>query len=120
MAHQVIGYHFNTANLCRLAKGMVSGEDFTMFLEALGVLINHFEDRLDRFRIEVIPVSPDDPAAPGEEVNVVFIIWASSKMRPISFKKVKKLPRMQEAKDFLRGVGIAEIDEWKLIRVYLD
>ena len=41
-------------------------------------------------------------------------------MRPISFKNVKKLPRMQEAKDFLRGVGIAEIDEWKLIRVYLD
>ena len=114
---QVIGFRFNAVNLCRLAKSM-RNIDCTELLGAVGVIYEEFEGREDRFRIELIPVPPGDPS--GEEVNVIFIIWATSKQKPLPFKKLRQLPRMQEAKDFLRGHGITEIDDWKLIRMYLD
>ncbi|KJA17525.1 hypothetical protein HYPSUDRAFT_90655 [Hypholoma sublateritium FD-334 SS-4] len=114
---QVIGFRFNAANLCRLAKSM-RGIECTSLLGAVGVIFREFEDRPDGFRIELIPVPPGDPS--GEEVNIIFIIWVSSKQKPLSFKKLRQLPRMQEAKGFLRGFGITEIDDWKLIRTYLD
>ncbi|KJA27626.1 hypothetical protein HYPSUDRAFT_866417 [Hypholoma sublateritium FD-334 SS-4] len=114
---QVIGYRFNGPNLCRLAKGML-GEDCTHFLAALGLLIEEFEERPDGFRIEAIPPPLDDPL--NEDANIIFIIWVSEKRENIPFKRVRRRPRMQEAKDFLRAKGFSEIDEWRLIRTYLD
>ena len=46
--------------------------------------------------------------------------WASSKWKPIPFKKLRRLPRMQEAKDYFRERGSEEIDEWRFIRTYLN
>ncbi|KJA17527.1 hypothetical protein HYPSUDRAFT_46298 [Hypholoma sublateritium FD-334 SS-4] len=114
---QLIGYRFNGPNLCRLAKGMV-GQDCTVLLAALGLILEEFEERPDGFRIEAIPPPDNDPLA--EDVNIIFVIWASSRREPIPFKKVRRLPRMQEAKDFLRDKGFPEIDQWRLIRTYLD
>ena len=114
---QLIGYRFNGPNLCRLAKGML-GEDCTRFFAALGLLIEEFEERPDKFRIEAIPAPVNDPL--DEDANIIFVIWCSSKREPIPFKKLRRTPRMQEAKDFLRDKGFDEIDEWKLIQTYLD
>ncbi len=94
------------------------GEDCTQFFAALGLLIEEFEERPDKFRIEAIPAPVNDPL--DEDSNIIFVIWCSSKMKPIDFKELRRTPRMQEAKDFLRDKGFDEIDEWKLIRTYLD
>ncbi len=85
---QFIGYRLNGPNIFRLAES-IRGKNCTQFLVALDIVVEEFEERPDGFRIEIIPPPPDNPL--GETVNLIFIIWTSSKTEPIPLDGSRRL-----------------------------
>lgn len=102
--------------MIRLAKG-VTGGDTTNIEDAWGYLIMPFDDHPDRYVLHLVSANPVAPHF--EEVNVIFVIFANYKSRPMPFARCRALPRFAQAAEYLRTHGIGEVDELKLMRIYV-
>lgn len=115
MVVQVVGYRFNADQMIRLTKG-VQGADVTSIEHAWAHLIEPFDNHPDRYSLHLIYA---DPVAPHfEDVNVIFIIFANYKSKPMPFSICRRLPRFAQATEYLKAHGISEVDGLKLIRHY--
>ena len=73
-----------------------------------------FEDHPDRYVLHLVSACPE--SSHFEDVNIIFVIFANYKHKPMPYSVCRRLPRFAQATEYLRTHGITEVDELKLMR----
>ncbi len=115
MPVQLVGYRFNADQMIRLAKG-IQGVESTDIENAWASVAKHFDNHPDHYFLHPIYAEPVAPHF--ESVNFIFVIFPSSKTQDMLFRKCRRIPRFKQANGYLKALGISEVDDLKLVRLY--
>ena len=117
MVVQMVGFRFKTDQMIRLAKS-ITGNDVTNVQDAWGNIFLGFEDHPDRYVLHLVSARPEP--SHFEDVNIIFVIFANYKHKPMPYSVCRRLPRFAQATEYLRTHGITDVDEVKLtVRLYV-
>ena len=50
---------------------------------------------------------------------IIFVIFASRQSKPMPFSTCRRLPRFAQAVEYLKAHGITEVDDLKLVQLYI-
>lgn len=116
MILQTVGYRLNGAQMCRMAKA-ITGIDSDNIGDAYAALRFLLDDIPD-YCWRLCSAPRDGPAR--DPINVVFVVYSTHELRPLSLARLRGRPRTATAKEWLRARGLAEIDDMRLARIYCD
>ena len=113
---QIVCYRFNADQMIRLAKG-IQEVDVENIEGAWIHLMKTFDNHPGHYFLHPIYAAPVPPNF--EEINIIFVIFASRQSKPMPFSTCRRLPRFAQAVEYLKAHGITEVDDLKLVQLYI-